>query len=158
MKKRMLSLTMVAAMVLSLAACGGKSTTQDTTGAQTGTTAGSDASGETTAAADETQASGSASSANPNAGKGMYPGTSKKGSISAEVTTISVMNPILMTYNNEFSVARHGWDCLVKLDENNNIVPAAAESWETSDDGLKWTFHIRQGAKWVDSQALRLAM
>ena len=151
MKKRMLSLTMVAAMVLSLAACGGKSTTQDTTGAQTGTTAGSDASGETTAAADETQASGSASSANPNAGKGMYPGTSKKGSISAEVTTISVMNPILMTYNNEFSVARHGWDCLVKLDENNNIVPAAAESWETSDDGLKWTFHIRQGAKWVDS-------
>ncbi len=81
----------------------------------------------------------------------MYPGTSKKGSISAEVTTISVMNPILMTYNNEFSVARHGWDCLVKLDENNNITPAAAESWETSEDGLTWTFHLRQGCKWVDS-------
>ncbi len=154
MKKRILSLAMASVMVLSLAACGGKSEapSDTTTAAQTETTAAS-GSGETTAAAEggETQAPAASSSSNPNAGKGMYPGTSKKGSISAEVTTISVMNPILMTYNNEFSVARHGWDCLVKLDENNNITPAAAESWETSEDGLTWTFHLRQGCKWVDS-------
>lgn len=151
MKKRILSLAMASVMVLSLAACGGKSDAPSTTAAQTETTTAS-GTGETTAAPEdgETQAP-AASSSNPNAGKGMYPGTSKKGSVSAEVTTISVMNPILMTYNNEFSVARHGWDCLVKLDENNNITPAAAESWETSEDGLTWTFHLRQGCKWVDS-------
>lgn len=151
-KKRILSLVMASAMVLSLAACGGKTAAPETTAAAGETTtaaaAGSD---ETTAAEASGDTAPATSSANPNAGKGMYPGTSKKGSISAEVTTISVMNPILMTYNNEFSVARHGWDCLVKLDENNNITPAAAESWETSEDGLTWTFHLRQGCKWVDS-------
>lgn len=142
MKKRMLSLAMAAVMALSLAGCGGKT---EAPSSDVQTQAVSE--GETGAS----EAASSASSANPNAGKGMYPGSSKKGSISAEVTTISVMNPLLMTYNNEFSVARHSWDCLVKLDENNEIIPAAAESWETSEDGLKWTFHLRKGAKWVDS-------
>lgn len=150
-KKRILSLVMASVMVLSLAACGGKTAAPETTAAAGETTTAAAGSDETTAAETGGDTAPATSSANPNAGKGMYPGTSKKGSISAEVTTISVMNPILMTYNNEFSVARHGWDCLVKLDENNNITPAAAESWETSEDGLTWTFHLRQGCKWVDS-------
>lgn len=146
MRKRLLALTMASVMALSLAGCGGgQPSAPATQGAAAAETA---ASGETTTEAVATEA---AAATNPNAGKGLYPGTSKKGSISAEVTTISVMNPILMTYNNEFSVARHSWDCLVKFDENNNVIPAAAESWESSEDGLKWTFHIRKGAKWVDS-------
>lgn len=143
MRKRMVSLALAAAMVLSLAGCGGGAPASDAAKETQAAQREAGTAGET--AAEQT------SSANPNAGKGMYPGTAKKGSISAEVTTISVMNPLLMTYNTEFSVARHGWDCLVKLDENNNIIPAAAESWESSEDGLKWTFNIRQGAKWVDS-------
>lgn len=147
MRKRLLALTMATVMALSLAGCGDGAASAPATQEAAGT-AEAAASGETT-----TEAAGEATVAttNPNAGKGMYPGTSKKGSISAEVTTISVMNPILMTYNNEFSVARHSWDCLVKFDENNNVIPAAAESWESSEDGMKWTFHIRKGAKWVDS-------
>ena len=28
--------------------------------------------------------------------------------------------------------------------------PALAESWERSDDGLEWTFHLRQGVTWHD--------
>ncbi len=32
--------------------------------------------------------------------------------------------------------------------------PALAESWETSDDGLTWTFHIRDGVKWSDGEPL----
>ena len=85
---------------------------------------------------------------NPNVGAGYYPGTSEKGAISVECSTMSVMNPIKQTYNTEFSINRHIWDCLVKLDsETNEIIPAAAESWETSEDGLTWTFHIRQGMK-----------
>ena len=29
-------------------------------------------------------------------------------------------------------------------------VPALAKSWKTSDDGLTWTFKIREGVKWSD--------
>lgn len=88
---------------------------------------------------------------NPNAGMGYYPGTSEKGAISVECSTMSVMNPFMMTYSTEFSINRHIWDCLVKLSPvDNQIVPAAAESWETSEDGLTWTFKIRPDMKWVN--------
>jgi len=30
------------------------------------------------------------------------------------------------------------------------IVPDAAESWEMSEDGLTWTFHLREGLVWAD--------
>ena len=90
---------------------------------------------------------------NPNVGMGYYPGTSEKGAISVECSTMSVMNPFLQTYSTEFSINRHIWDCLVKLSPiDNAIVPAAAESWESSEDGLTWTFKIREGMKWVNSK------
>ena len=90
---------------------------------------------------------------NPNVGQGWYPGTAEKGAISVEITTMSKMNPILQTYSNEFSIDRHIFDNLVKLSpEDNSIVPAAAESWEVSEDGLTWTFHLRPGMKWVNSK------
>ena len=90
---------------------------------------------------------------NPNAGLGYYPGTAEKGSIAVECSTMSVMNPIKMTYNTELGIARHTQDCLVKLSSvDNQIVPAAAESWESSEDGLTWTFKLREGMKWVNSK------
>lgn len=90
---------------------------------------------------------------NPNAGLGYYPGTSTKGSIAVECSTMSVMNTIKMTYNTELGIARHTQDCLVKLSSvDNQIIPAAAESWESSEDGLTWTFHLRPGMKWVNSK------
>lgn len=90
---------------------------------------------------------------NPNVGMGYYPGTAEKGAISVECSTMSVMNPFLQTYSTEFSINRHIWDCLVKLSPiDNAIVPAAAESWESSEDGLTWTFKIREGMKWVNSK------
>lgn len=33
-------------------------------------------------------------------------------------------------------------------------VPGLAESWETSDDGLTWTFHMRPGVVWHDGEPL----
>ena len=90
---------------------------------------------------------------NPNAGQGLYPGTSEKGAITLQITTMSKMNPILQTYSNEFSIDRHMFDNLVKVSpEDNSVIPAAAESWEVSEDGLTWTFHIRPGQKWVNSK------
>ncbi len=46
------------------------------------------------------------------------------------------------------------YDCLLNIDENNNVVAGAAEKWETSADGLTWTFTLRDGLKWSDGSAL----
>ena len=51
-----------------------------------------------------------AAETNPNAGLGYYPGTSEKGWISVECSTMSKMNPFLQTYSTEFSINRHIWD------------------------------------------------
>jgi oligopeptide transport system substrate-binding protein len=37
---------------------------------------------------------------------------------------------------------------LTTLDEKNRPVAAAAERWDMSPDGLKYTFHLRAGIKW----------
>ncbi len=34
------------------------------------------------------------------------------------------------------------------------IIPAAAESWEASEDGLTYTFHLHENAKWSDGEPL----
>jgi len=41
---------------------------------------------------------------------------------------------------------------LAKRDGDNVYHPAAADSWEVSDDGLTWTYHLRQDAKWSDGE------
>ena len=45
-------------------------------------------------------------------------------------------------------------DQLVVLDKDFNTIPASAESWEVSDDGLTWTFHIKPGLEWSDGTSL----
>ncbi len=45
-------------------------------------------------------------------------------------------------------------DSLVNLDENLNLIPAAAESWDVSEDGLTWYFHLRPGQVWSDGTPL----
>ena len=49
------------------------------------------------------------------------------------------------------------YDSLVEYDSENVMQPALAESWEESEDGLTYTFHLRQGVKWVDSQGREIA-
>ena len=45
---------------------------------------------------------------------------------------------------------------IVVRDGREVAVPACAESWETSEDGLTWTFHLRE-MKWADGEPLRAA-
>lgn len=49
------------------------------------------------------------------------------------------------------------YDGLVEYDMEGTLQPALAESWEVSEDGLTYTFKIREGAKWVDSQGREVA-
>ena len=48
----------------------------------------------------------------------------------------------------------HAFEGLLKFDQDNNVVAGCAESWETSEDGLTWTFHLRDGLKWSDGSDL----
>lgn len=48
----------------------------------------------------------------------------------------------------------HSFECLLTVDENGALAPGQAESWETSEDGLTWTFHLRDGLKWSDGSDL----
>jgi oligopeptide transport system substrate-binding protein len=43
---------------------------------------------------------------------------------------------------------------LVTLDTSDRPVPAAAQSWQVSSDGLVYTFHLRPGLQWSDGSAL----
>ncbi|MBQ8718744.1 MAG: peptide ABC transporter substrate-binding protein, partial [Clostridia bacterium] len=49
------------------------------------------------------------------------------------------------------------YDGLVEYDMENVMQPALAESWTISEDGLTYTFKIRQGVKWVDAQGREVA-
>ncbi|NJM92469.1 MAG: hypothetical protein HC861_07475 [Rhodospirillaceae bacterium] len=56
--------------------------------------------------------------------------------------------------------AREGWiqddmyEGLTAADTKGEPGPGAAEKWETSDDGLTWTFHLRAGLKWSNGDPL----
>lgn len=43
---------------------------------------------------------------------------------------------------------------LLIIDENNEVQPGQAEEYEVSDDGLVWTFTMREGLKWSDGSDL----
>jgi peptide/nickel transport system substrate-binding protein len=46
-----------------------------------------------------------------------------------------------------YSLFLHIFDFLVEMDESGKLVPSLADSWETSKDGLSWTFKLKRGIK-----------
>jgi oligopeptide transport system substrate-binding protein len=53
-------------------------------------------------------------------------------------------------YSGEYALMNQLFIGLTRYDtETNSFLPAMAESWETSADGLTWTFHLREGISWV---------
>lgn len=65
---------------------------------------------------------------------------------SGEITTI---NYLVTASTNEFALAANMIDTLIDYDRYGVAQPALATEWETSEDGLTWTFKIREGVKWV---------
>ena len=43
---------------------------------------------------------------------------------------------------------------LIRRDKDFQLLPAGAESWSASDDGLVWTFHIQPGLQFSDGRPL----
>jgi oligopeptide transport system substrate-binding protein len=46
------------------------------------------------------------------------------------------------------------FETLLIIDENNEVQPGQAEKWDVSDDGLTWTFTMRDDLKWSDGSKL----
>lgn len=65
------------------------------------------------------------------------------------------IDPHLVSAFSDFTVVNALFEGLTTIDESTSrAIPAAAESWETSADGLVWTFHLRPDLKWSDGEPL----
>ena len=63
------------------------------------------------------------------------------------------LDPHLMTGLPEVNVVTALFEGLVGEDpQDGHPVPAVAEKWETSTDGVTWTFHLRANAKWSNGE------
>lgn len=61
------------------------------------------------------------------------------------------LDPANVTDGESIYVTQQILETLVKYkDENTEVIPALAESWESSKDGLTWTFHLRKDVKFHD--------
>ena len=63
---------------------------------------------------------------------------------------IDSLNPQLANDGTSFSVLAQCMEGLYTKDEDGNAILAAAESVDKSDDGLTYTFKLRDDAKWSD--------
>jgi oligopeptide transport system substrate-binding protein len=136
MKKMALVLAAVMTSGMILTACGGGAKTEPTTtaGAETTAAAGSEAAGteETTAPAE---------------GGGLDLAVQ----VGPDPETI---DPALNSAVDGANIIVHAFETLLTVDSESKIVPGQAESFEVSDDGLTYTFHLRDGLKWSDGTPL----
>jgi len=137
--KAVLAILMAGTMMLGLAGCGGNSssaTQGTTTGTETGSAAG-DAAGTDAAGTD---AAASASDMN----------------VMLE-TPVESLDPQQATDGTSFEVIADYTDGLMQMDADGQAVPAIAESYDLSDDGLTYTFHLRTDAKWSNGTPVTAA-
>ena len=64
------------------------------------------------------------------------------------------IDPALNSASDGGCMILHSFECLLTVDESGALAPGQAESWEVSEDGLTWTFHLREGLKWSDGTDL----
>jgi oligopeptide transport system substrate-binding protein len=65
------------------------------------------------------------------------------------------LDPQVVTIYTDQNILLSLFEGLTAVDEKTSLaVPAQAKSWEVSGDGLTWTFHLRDGLRWSNGEAL----
>lgn len=72
----------------------------------------------------------------------------------ALVTDVISLDPHVKDSGTEMQLSAHLYDTLVEYNPDMSIKPGVAESWEVADDGITWTFHIREGIKFQNGNDL----
>ena len=135
MKKKVISLMLAACMVMGMTACGSSASTADTQPAADGTTSETQAA-TTDAAAATTESTGDKELAVQ---------------IGPDPETI---DPALNSAVDGGNMLLHAYECLLTVGQDGTLQPGQAESYDVSEDGLTWTFHLRDGLKWSDGSDL----
>ena len=81
-------------------------------------------------------------------------GSDESGSsiIIGQSSEVANLNPMIQPRTPDSNVQCLIFDYLVIPDENLNYVGDLAESWDISDDGTVYTFHLQEGVKWHDGE------
>ncbi len=144
MKRKVIALMLAVTMVLGLTACGGGS-------AESGETAGTTESTESTEKTETTETTENTEKTEA---------TESASSDGSKILSVQVgpdpetIDPALNSAVDGGNMLLHAFECLLTVDQSGNLAPGQAETWETSEDGLTWTFHLREGLKWSDGSDL----
>ncbi len=89
-------------------------------------------------------------------------GSGSAGSGSSELnvmleTPVQSLDPQQATDGTSFEVIANFMDGLMQMDADGQAVNALAETYELSDDGLTYTFHIRKDANWSNGEPVTAA-
>ena len=129
------------------------SATSSAAASDTGSASGTGSASDTGSASASASATGSVVSSDT-AGPADPNGTFVFGAAGAPAT----FDPFFATDGETFRVVREMMEGLVSFKPGTaDIAPGLAESWTHSDDGLTWTFKIRQGVTFSDGTALDAA-
>ena len=67
---------------------------------------------------------------------------------SSEVTTL---NYLTTGTTNEFAIGANVIDTLLEYDNKGNLEASLATGWTYDEEALTWTFKLREGQKWIDT-------
>lgn len=157
MKKRALALLLAATMVVGMTACGGNASDGNADAGNTADTA-ADNSADDAAGASDAAADNADTAADDAAGadEAQVPA----GAAGEKILSVQIgpdpetIDPALNSAVDGGNMLLHSFECLLIVDQDGQLQPGQAESWETSEDGLTWTFHLRDGLKWSDGSPL----
>lgn len=70
---------------------------------------------------------------------------------------LSTFNILYAQNGSDFSQLTNLMDPLLEINNHNQVISCIAEEYGTDDNGLTWTFKIREGVKWVDMNGNEMA-